>query len=226
MNKILSFLLDWSEVWAPLIPLFILFLYRNQPKILKPVTIYIGLAWVLNLMIDFIWVFKKYLPPWLQSNNPIYNIQSLVRFICFSLFFSGLPQNFFKPLRLILPFIFFSFFILNFGLWENFFNPLHLSGNLLSAESYLLLIYCMLYYLAELRDDHEELINGPKFWVVTGLSLYVVVSFFVFLFYVPMNSLNGDLSDAMWNFHNIAFIIFCLFLAIAFYEPFRNKYSV
>lgn len=118
------------------------------------------------------------------------------------------------------------FIIINFSLFEHFLNPEHLSGNLLSAEAYLLLAYCMQYYLAELRDDGDDLASGPYFWVVTGLSIYVVVNFFVFLFYVPMDSTNGKLADNMWDVHNIAFIIFCVFITKAFYGAPRHQYSV
>lgn len=209
-----------------MIPILVLLFHRRQPVYLKPVIIYLLLAWFLNIIIDFIWILKPYLPAWLQSNNPFYNIHSIVRFICFSVFFIRLPQTAFIRFRKMLALISVIFIILNFTLFENFLNPDHLSGNLLSAEAYLLLAYCMQYYLAELRDDSSDLAGGPYFWVVTGLSIYVVVNFFVFLFYVPMDNTNGTLADNMWNVHNIAFIIFCIFITKAFYGPVRHKHSI
>lgn len=226
MNNFLSSILDWSEVWAPMIPLLVLLFHRRQPVYLKPVIIYLWLAWLLNIIIDFIWILKKYLPYWLQSNNPFYNIHSIIRFICFSIFFIRLPQTSFVRFRKMLAIFSVIFIIINFSLFEHFLNPEHLSGNLLSAEAYLLLAYCMQYYLAELRDDGDDLASGPYFWVVTGLSIYVVVNFFVFLFYVPMDSTNGKLADNMWDVHNIAFIIFCVFITKAFYGAPRHQYSV
>jgi hypothetical protein len=226
MNNFLSSILDWSEVWAPLIPLLFLLFHRRQPLYLKPVIIYLWLAWILNVIIDFIWILKKYLPYWLQSNNPFYNIHSIVRFFCFSLFFIRLPQTPFIRFRKLLAALYVIFIIFNFSLFEHFLNPDHLSGNLLSAEAFLLLAYCMQYYLAELRDDSNDLVTGPYFWVVTGLSIYVVVNFFVFLFYVPMDSKDGQLADNMWNVHNIAFIIFCIFITKAFYEPPGYKHTI
>jgi hypothetical protein len=88
------------------------------------------------------------------------------------------------------------------------------------------LIYCMLYYLSELKDDSKNLFNVPDFWVVTGLSIYVVINFFVFLFYLPMIYVDQDLAVNIWNVHNIAFIIFCLFITKAFYGSHRYKYSI
>ena len=83
----------------------------------------------------------------------------------------------------------------------------------------------MLYYLAELNDD-SNLFDGPHFWVVTGLAIYLVTNFFVFLFYTPMLSVDARLAVSIWNVHNIAFIIFCFFIAKAFYGTVRYKYSV
>ena len=117
------------------------------------------------------------------------------------------------------------FVVVNFIFFENFFNPQSFSGNLLTVEAYLLLVYCMLYYLAELKDD-ENPFNGPDFWVVTGLAIYLVTNFFVFLFYTPMLNVDIKLAINIWNVHNIAFVIFCLFITKAFYGTVRYRYSI
>lgn len=226
MSKFLQLILDWSEVWALLIPLIVLLFKRKQPHFLKPVIIYLWLALLINLMIDVIMVYKKYFPDWLQSNNPYYNIHSVARFACFSIFFIQLPQTSFTTLKKLLAILSVVFILINFSFFDNFFNPEHLSGNLLATEAYLLLVYCMQYYLSELRDDNNALASGPDFWIVTGLSIYVVINFFVFLFYVPMIDTAPSLADNIWNVHNIAFIIFCIFITKALYGPFRNKYTV
>jgi hypothetical protein len=127
---------------------------------------------------------------------------------------------------MILPLIALLVFVVNFSFAENFWSPDRLGGNLLTEEAYLLLIYCMVYYLGKLRDEADDVASGPDFWVVTGLSIYVVVNFFVFLFYLPM--LDSDVSLAMniWNVHNIAYIILCIFITKAFYEPARYQHTV
>ena len=225
--------LDWSEVWALLIPLTVLLYRRPQPATLKPVIIYLWLAFILNLGIDIIMVLRDYymdwiqthFPQWLKTNNPLYNIHSVVRFTCFSIYFLQLHASFtkFKKLLAAASVIFLA---INFSIFENFFYPDSFSGNLLATEAYLLLVYCMLYYLSELKDDSKNLFNGPHFWVVTGLSIYVVINFFVFLFYLPMIDVDVHLAVNIWNVHNIAFIIFCLFITKAFYGSYRYKYSV
>jgi hypothetical protein len=226
LGKLLQSALDWSEIWALLLPLMVLLFKQKPPRLLKPVVIYLWLALAINVIIDMIWVYKEYLPGWLQSNNPFYNLHAVARFACFSIFFMMLPQPSFTHLKKMLLAGSVIFILVNFIFVENFFNPDHLSGNLLATEAYLLLIYCMQYYLSELRDDGRAIFGGPDFWIVTGLSIYVVINFFIFLFYLPMLNFDPMLADRMWNFHNIAFIIFCIFITKAFYGPFRNQYTV
>jgi len=226
MGKLLQLALDWSEVWAPLIPLFALLFKRSQPPFLKPVIIYLVFAFFINLVGDIIGDFKNDLPQWLQSNNVLYNVHSIVRFICFSYFFLALKQPSFTRIKKILPLFSLFILIINFKYIENFGNPDHLSGNLLATEAYFLLIYCVLYYLAKLRNEDDDLSRGPDFWVATGLSIYVVVNFFVFLFYVPMIDQNSSLADNIWSVHNIAYIILCIFITKAFYEPARYQFTV
>ena len=226
MGEYLLKVLDWSEVWALLIPLGVLLLRRRQPPALKPIIIYLWLAFFLNLAIDIIMVINIYRGNDLLSNNFLYNIHSVARFVCFSLYFMQLPQQSFTKFKTILAAASVVFLVINFTFFEKFFNHDSFSGNLLSTEAYLLLVYCMLYYLSELKDDSKNLFNSPDFWIVTGLSLYVVINFFVFLFYLPMINVDVDLAIKIWNVHNIAFIIFCLFIAKAFYGPVRYQYSV
>lgn len=223
--KSLILALDWSEVWALLIPLFASLINRVHFPSLKPLIVYLWIALILNFIIDVIMGMNIYTDSFLQSNNPLYNIHSIVRFTCFSYYFIHLKQSSFMKLRITVPLFFIVVIFINFIYFEDFFNPDYLSGNLMSAESYLLLVYCMQYYLSELKDDDDNIFRGPDFWIVTGLSIYVVVNFFVFLFYVPMLNTDTKLATNIWDVHNISFIIFCLFITKAIYVPVRNKYT-
>jgi len=217
-------ILDWSEVWALLIPLIGLLFRRQQPATLKPIILYLWVAFIINLAIDIIVVLRTSYPEW--TNNPLYNIHSVVRFACYSFYFIKLQPNSFTRIKKTMAIFSGIFLLINFLFFENFFNNESFSGNLLAMEAYLLLVYCMLYYLSELKDDSKNLFNGPDFWVVTGLSIYVVVNFFVFLFYLPMIDVDLDLAINIWNVHNIAFIIFCIFITKGLYGSHRYKYSV
>jgi hypothetical protein len=226
MVKLFEWLLDWSEAWAPLIPLTCLFFNRNQPSYLKPVIFYLVFAFFINTCGDIIGDYKQHFPDWLQSNNLGYNAHSIVRFICFASFFLRLRQTSFTTARKIIPIVSLLVIIINFGFVEDIFNTDYLSGNLLTAEAYLLLIYCLLYYLSKLGDEEDSIASGPDFWVVTGLSIYVVVNFFVFLFYVPMIKLAYSMADHVWNVHNVAYILLCIFITKAFYASGRHQYAI
>ena len=222
MPNAIRIIFDWSEVWALIIPLFQLFLRPKQPAWLQPVIIYLFAALLLNLSVDIIAEYNQYhRGPDSLSNNPLYNIHSVIRFACFSYFFIRLRQSFYKKIKKIIPLVFIVFLIVDFR-FEDFFFRDHLSGNLFSAEAFLLLVYCMLFYLSKLKDEQGTLSGSKDFWVVTGLSIYVVTSFFVFLFYVPMIKENYHLANNMWDVNNAAYIILCIFITKAFYVPASN----
>ena len=122
MSHFLHKALDWSEIWALFIPMLALYFRSKQPKSLQPVIFYIWIAFLLNLIIDLIMVFKENFPDWLHTNNPFYNAHSVFRFICFSIFFIQLPQASFKRVKKTLPIISVVFFLINFLFFENFFN--------------------------------------------------------------------------------------------------------
>lgn len=225
MGRFFYLALDWSEVWALLIPLGVLMFRRKQPETMKPVIIYLFLALFVNLLIDLMLPVKSYLPEWLRTNNPFYNIHSIIRFFCFSIYFIRLPNASFLAIKKILIILSIVFLFINFAFFEKFFNFDSFSGNLLAAEAYVLLIFCLFYYLSELREDENNLFDSPHFWVVTGLSIYVVVNFFVFLFYMPMIKVDVPLAINIWNVHNVAFIIFCLFISKAFYGTTRYQFA-
>lgn len=77
----------------------------------------------------------------------------------------------------------------------------------------------MQYYLSQLHNEVERISDKKDFWVVTGLAIFVVINFFLFLFYVPMIEENPVLAGNMWNVHNVAYILFCILIAKALYVP-------
>ena len=213
-------LLNWSEVWGILIPLFTLLGFKKrQPNLINPIIIYLCLALFMNLLADLIGDFKTFFPSFLKSNNPIYNIHSIIRFTCFTIYFITIKKLPVSNLKKVVIFSMCLFIFINFLFYENFFNYYILSGSLLAVEAYLLLILCMEYYLAELNDEVENISGKKNFWIVTGLSIYVTVNFFIFLFYVPMIKENHLLAVQMWNVHNVAYLILCILIAKSFYVP-------
>jgi hypothetical protein len=222
MIDILQEILDWSEVWAPLIPLIVLSFRGKQPSFLNPIIIYLWFALVIDSIIDagwkFGWKFEGAVPGWMHPNNYLYNIHSIVRFICFSSFFIMLKQPFHTRIKKIIPLISLLFLIINFRFFENFYEVDTISSRLFAVESGLLLFYCLQYYLFKLQEEDGVEKRGPAYWVVMGLSIYVVFNFFYFLFYTTLiESGYGKFVAYMWNYHNITFIILCIFIAKAFH---------
>lgn len=218
MGKVLFHLKVWSEAWAPLIPIFFLVKNRDQPKYMRPVVVYILVALPINIFADFIGDFYKNLPSvyWLQVNIYLYNIHSIIRFACFALFFMQLRQEYYGKFRKIIPILYFVFLVIDLGWFENFFSSTSIGSHLFLAEAFLLMAYCILYYLSKARDEEDHFTSTPDIYVVTGLGIFVVANFFVYLYYDSMLSSNEKMADDIWAVPNMAYLIFCLFIARAF----------
>jgi len=217
MLKIFQFALDWSEVWALLIPITILML-KKQPAKLTLVVSYVWAALIINLAIDLVWKFRILLPAAYNSNNFLYNLHSVVRFYLFSAFFIHLHQPFLVIVKKIVLIGFTLFIIVNFTFFENFFDYWKFSSRLLSIEAALLLFYVLQYYLFKINDNVGTKITNNAFWIVTGLGIFVALNFFIFLLYNELTARFQSFAISLWSVHNISYIIFNLFLAKGFYE--------
>jgi hypothetical protein len=219
-------IINWSEVWAILIPLIVLIWKRNNESYLRPVKIYIIAAFTLNLAIDVIaetkgsWGIDATNFFW--NNNVFYNISSIVRLLLFSWFFILLNQRFMHRIKALIPFGFLIFVLINFIFFEKFIpqgDDESFSSRLLATEAALLLFYCLQYFIYLMLEDRGVTITKEKgFWVITGLTIYVATSFFIFLFYDYLSRVTRDFAVGIWDIHNIAFIIFCLCMAKQFYN--------
>lgn len=205
-------------------PLIFIFPLRKLFDWQKPIAVYIIVAFIFNgitTLISNSSFFHSILP--VKSNVVIYNIHSIVRFACFSYFFILLKQKHYTLLKRLLPILYVIMFLINFLFFDDFFYSASISGNLLTIESYLLLVYCMLFFLAALKEDEAIINKGPELWIIVGLSIYVVINFFLFLFYAPMMKENLHLADNMWTVHNAAYIMLCICIARAFYRSNKLK---
>jgi hypothetical protein len=218
MSNVIIEALDWSEVWAPLIPLLLLLIKPKQPKPFTPIIIYLLVAVIIDSLIDIGWKFKSHVPLLLQDNNFLYNVHSVIRFICFSTFFTLLNQAYHTKLKKIVPILSIAFLIINFTVSEHFFEKNSFSSRLLAVESGLLLFHCLQFFLYKLQlvDTADKKVGD--YWLVLGLSVYVVFNFPYFLLYKTLLS-NGytDFVINMWNYHNVSYIILCILIAKAFY---------
>jgi hypothetical protein len=212
---------DWSEVWALLIPLFFLLKQRNKAPYLRPLRIYVMLALLINIGAISIQKFKLdwgYQPgDFFYSNNFLYNIHSVIRLLLFSWFFILLNQRFMHRIKILIPFAFIAFVIINFSVSENFFNRQILSSRLLATEAALLLFYCLQYYIFLILEDKGiSFKRQPGIWIVTGLTFYVAASFFIFLFFDYLVINDEKFAINVWDVHNFFFILLCICIAITF----------
>lgn len=231
MISILKEILDWSEVWAPLIPLTILLYHRNKTPYLLPVRIYLVMAVLLNLFTDILWKFRTEMnlqvEDFLWNNNFLYNIGSCVRFFLFAWFFILLGQQFMHRLKKLIPLAFLFFLIVNFIFFENFLptGPRGIfSSRLLATESALLLFYCLQYFIFLIMDEKQtKPRQQPGFFVVVGLSIYMGANFFIFLLWEYLVSKTKDFALGIWDVHNITYIILCIFIAIQLVQEHKKS---
>ncbi len=219
MTNIFIKILDWSEVWALLIPLVVLLRAIKQPSYLKPVIVYLCIALPLNILTDVIADFRKVytLPAWLESNNYLYNVHSIVRLVCFAFFFNRVNPRFLGKYKIGFYVASLLVIIINFT-FENFFRFNSFSSFLLAFESAILLFHCLQFYLSKLQEEEAGWMQQPDFWIVTGLSIYVTFNFFYFLFYTTLiDNKHIQLVMSMWYLHNVTYIILCILISKAFF---------
>jgi hypothetical protein len=212
-GRFLIELLKWSEVWALLIPLSVLLIRRSSPALLLPIPIYLGLAFLLNLCITLVANVPAFTHLFHGSNHIFYNLHSVAKVVFFGWFIQRyLPIASANIVKLI--FIFYgAFVLLNFTLFE---NPLVFSSRLLTVESILLLFLGITWYLYTIQDDElRDFKKEVVFLVITGLTIYEGVCFFIFLVYKQLIVPEQQFAILIWKVHDVAFIILNLFLARA-----------
>lgn len=218
-------ILDWSEVWALLIPLGVVLSGKRQSPANRPVIAYVIVALITNTACNIIWKADLLLYNSIPYNGFLYNLHSMVRFLMFDLFFGKLNQSYTSLLSWVVRSGFCLFILLNFGFYEKFYDDKSpFSSVLLSLESALLLILCLQYYFYKFTNEEDNSITQPDFWIVTGLSIYVTLNFFIFLLYDTISKYHIQFAIQLWNFHNLSYILFNLLLAKAFYESQLHRY--
>lgn len=214
--KLFQWLIDLSEVWSLFIPLFF---YKKQPKSFNLVVFYLWMSLFLNILINIIWLVNAFSTSKDFSNGFLYNILSVFRFYLLSTFFISLNQPFLKTLKLLIPIFFTIFLIIDFGFYEDFFDFNNFSSRLLAFEAFCLLFYALQYYLFEIIKESSIKVIGPEFWMITGLGIYTSFNFFLFLMFHEVSIYFSTFTISnIWNFHNISYLIFNIFIAKTFYE--------
>jgi len=223
-------IIDWSEAWALLIPLTFYFIWKPKDAWVKPVVIYLVIAFVLNLVADMIW--KKglpflelpirdafpflYVPQYTQiSNNIFYNVHSIIRMLLFTWFFFKLDPFFFKKLNLAVIPLFIGFTIINFYFFANIIVlP---NSALFAVEAAFLLLYCIVYFVRLNKDERStNPFSESSFKIVSGLTLYNAINLPIFIFYDYLIISNDTYSEDVWTVHNITYIVLNILIAFSF----------
>jgi predicted membrane-bound dolichyl-phosphate-mannose-protein mannosyltransferase len=161
----------------------------------------------------------------MRNNSILYSIHAIARLYLFCWFFIQLKQPFFVRVKKIIPLLFFLFVIIDFCIVRSIKSFYYdFSSELHATEAALLLIYCLLYFIyLSLREEAILPKERATNWIVAGLTIYVAFNFFIFLFFSVVEKLiSGPMADTFWNIHNASYVIFCCFIAKAFYEQRRK----
>jgi hypothetical protein len=218
MPHLINLMLDWSEVWALLIPLSVLIWKRKLRAEAIPLVIYACIALVLNVLQDYIW---KYQLVFSYSSQPgdnriFYHIHSIIRLLLFSWFFIQLKQPFLHKIKRVVPIVFAVIVIVNYVFFDSIFTKF--SSRMLGLEALGILFYCMVYFLNLLiEEEGEPYIKNATFWMVTGICIYVVINFPIFIFYERFSKNAQNFAIDIWDLHNITYLMLCIFMAKYFY---------
>jgi len=216
MNDFLNLIINWSEVWALLIPLAVIIVCRPKEPYIKPVVIYVFIAFVLNTCATIMVEYYFQMPVWLKNNNVLYNIHSFVRVILFSWFILAIRKYNYPSILKITLVAYLVFVVVNFSFLD---SPLFLSSKHFAAESIVLLFFCLSFFLRSMLDESNvNWLKHPSFLVCAGISLYEAICFFIFLFFYPIAQKNKEFGALTMSIHSIIYTVFCIFLALALYS--------
>ena len=217
----LKYFLIWQEVWALLIPFTIIAIYKPAGKQLRLIVWYVILGFILNFIAIFMLVFYYLVPDWMHidgmvNNNILYNIHSVIRVLLFSLYIIAIRQYRYAVILKIILVTFLVLTLTNFIFIE---SPFFLSTPLFTAESIVLLAMCFSYFFQSIQDESDtNWLRHPSFLVCAAISLYEVITFFIFLFFYPLTLKDPSFHVVTMQIYSITYILLCILLALAFYQ--------
>lgn len=223
----LKYIRDWSEVWALLIPLIILLVYKPRGNKLGWINFYVVIAFVLNFISICTIEFYYLIPDWMfKGNGLFYNLHSLAMVICFGGYFISIRKYKYSMILKLLLLVYLVFVLINFLFLESPLNKL--STRHFTIGSIMLLVICLFYFFrAIVEESQTNWLKHPSFLICTAVCLYQSITFFIFLFIYPMFDLsynqNMDFADLMMKTYQLIFVIFCILLAWALFRSKKIK---
>ena len=227
MGRFLEGILDWSEVWATLIPLIVYMWIKPKAIWTRSLLIYLLIALLISLVVDITWKSTDLgIKDWVEKNFwwlyrgkilytlIFYNINSFLRLLLLTWFFYKV-NPLYKKTYLVITGVFLIGVIINFVFFESI--VLSFSSRLFTIEAAIILFYCLLYYYTvNMNDEIKSPLALPPFWIVMGLTLYTSVNFLIFLFYNYLINAERTYAISIWNVHNLIYIVLMIFIAIGF----------
>ncbi len=207
-------ILNWSEAWACLIPLYAFIVKRPKDKYLEIIAAYLLTAFCINITADVSWIFNSCMPVNFKNNNFLYNIGSMLRTLVFLFFFRNVIYNRFKTYFSVSIVVYTVFSIVFFVIDKD--NFIFLNSSLHAVEGFILLVLCITYFITLIKSEEVTISYNSSFFIICGLALYEAVSFFVFLFYEYNVLHNRKFDSVIWYVHDCIFIVFCILVAKAF----------
>jgi hypothetical protein len=213
-------ILNWSEIWAPVISLMAYLLCKNKKVTgVILVFIYILIAILLNTLADIEWQYSSLMPSWFQSNHVLYNIHSIIRSILFSMIFiqqtSGKNK---RIIKLVLLCLYCLFVLIDFTFIQSI---MVFSSYLFSAEGILLLLMSSSCLWDIFINENNYTKRQPLFWIAFGICIYEAANFFIFVFYFTLLNSTSFIAMHIWDFHNLFYIFLCFCLSKYIYENSR-----
>jgi len=209
--RLLKEILIWSEVWPLAIALTIFIIFKQKRENLTLIFWLLLTTLVLHFTACFISRFTYLFPKELKNNNILYNILAICKPLLAGAYLMRLEQlKKYRYLKFLYLF-FIVFTIINFSFFESIFS---FSPHMVVAESILLLIFTLTFFLDAMIDDDIPMpVNHPAYFFCAAISLFESINFFIYLFLFPVFNENLEFAILMINISALAYILYGLLIA-------------
>lgn len=122
-----------------------------------------------------------------------------------------------KPMRFLryLLYSYFIFLLINFIFFDNIF---YLSTAQHSAESILILIFSISFFLHLIIDDEADYKTvKPALFFSMGIGLYESINFFIYLFFYPVLNSDYNFATTIYDASQYSFILYWVMTGLAIY---------
>ncbi len=217
-------IIDWSEVWALLIPFITILVIRKGFNKMQPLVIYTIVALILNSFSTVSYFFHAQMHGFMRNNNIFYNLHSIARVVFFGWFIYNVAPAKHQKFYLLLLSAYACFIVVHFAFNSSI---LFFDTTTFAAESIVLLVIAISYCLTMMLDDQQiNWVQQPSFLVIGGILFYEVVTFFIFLFILPMAKSNPSFGLLCLKIYKFVFVFLCVMIAIALIKNTRKRVLV